>query len=161
MVRLAYERDLPSIFQIYEDARQYMKLNGNPYQWGNSDPSEKVIQKDLKEERLYVLERDGRLEGVFALLKDGDPCYDHIEGKGWISDGPYVAVHRVAAAKGCCGIMRQVMDYVKAIGENIRMDTHRDNLTMQHILAREGFSCRGVIRVTDGTERIAFELILK
>ena len=62
MVRLAYERDLPSIFQIYEDARQYMKLNGNPYQWSNSDPSEKIIQKDLKEERLYVLERDGRLD---------------------------------------------------------------------------------------------------
>lgn len=42
----------------------------------------------------------------------------------------------------------------------LRADTHRDNLPMQRVLEKAGFSLRGVIYVEDGSERLAYELIL-
>ena len=44
---------------------------------------------------------------------------------------------------------------------NIRIDTHRDNLVMQHLLADEGFSYCGVIHCWSGDERLAFQLTKK
>lgn len=41
--------------------------------------------------------------------------------------------------------------------DNIRVDTHKDNLVMQHILEKRGFRRCGIIYVKDGTERIAYQ----
>lgn len=41
--------------------------------------------------------------------------------------------------------------------DNIRVDTHKDNLVMQHILKKRGFRRCGIIYVKDGTERIAYQ----
>ena len=40
---------------------------------------------------------------------------------------------------------------------HLRIDTHRNNLVMQHVVEKHGFSRRGIIFVEDGTERIAYE----
>lgn len=38
----------------------------------------------------------------------------------------------------------------------VRADTHRDNVIMQHILEKNGFIKCGTIVVEDGTPRIAY-----
>ena len=43
---------------------------------------------------------------------------------------------------------------------NIRVDTHRDNKVMQHILTKQGFQRCGIIYVKNGTERIAYQVYL-
>ena len=40
--------------------------------------------------------------------------------------------------------------------DNIRVDTHRDNIVMQRLVEKLGFSRRGIIYIADGTERIAY-----
>jgi RimJ/RimL family protein N-acetyltransferase len=40
---------------------------------------------------------------------------------------------------------------------NIRIDTHRDNAIMQHLLEKNGFVKCGIIYVEDGSPRIAYQ----
>ena len=42
----------------------------------------------------------------------------------------------------------------------VRGDTHRDNQPMQRVMAKAGLAYRGVITLTDGSERLAFEALL-
>lgn len=44
-----------------------------------------------------------------------------------------------------------------AIAQNIRIDTHADNKTMQHLIEADGFTRCGIIYIADGTPRIAYQ----
>ena len=66
-IRLANKEDLKAIEQIYENARQFMRSNGNFSQWGNSYPSVGIIQADIKQKCLYVVE-DEAIQAVFTLI---------------------------------------------------------------------------------------------
>ena len=39
--------------QIFDDARAYMRANGNLSQWGNGYPSKEVILQDMAANRFY------------------------------------------------------------------------------------------------------------
>lgn len=69
-IRLAEEKDLLNILKIYENARQFMKANGNPDQWKDNYPPKELIENDIKEHKyLRVVEDEkGRLV-VFSILK--------------------------------------------------------------------------------------------
>ncbi len=40
---------------------------------------------------------------------------------------------------------------------NLKIDTHRDNKIMQHLLEKNGFKYCGIINTDDGTERMAYQ----
>ena len=80
-----------------------------------------------------------------------------IENGAWRSDTPYGAVHRVASLGG--GTLAAALEFAKTKYDHIRMDTHRDNAPMRHLLEKAGFSYRGTIYVEDGTPRMAFDLL--
>ena len=86
-----------------------------------------------------------------------DPTYAYIEDGSWRSNSPYGAIHRVASLGG--GTLAAALAYAKARYDHIRMDTHRDNAPMRHLLEKLGFSHRGTIYVEDGTPRMAFDLL--
>lgn len=44
--------------------------------------------------------------------------------------------------------------------KSIKVDTHRDNLSMQALLKKNNFKYCGIIFLEDGAERIAFEKVL-
>lgn len=43
------------------------------------------------------------------------------------------------------------------IAQSIRIDTHADNKTMQHLIEADGFTRCGIIYIADGTPRIAYQ----
>ena len=55
------------------------------------------------------------------------------------------------------GIASKIYDYCYGIINNLRIDTHKDNLPMQHSLEKNGFSHRGIIYILSGDERIAYQ----
>ena len=57
------------------------------------------------------------------------------------------------------GIFRAVIAWCKGRAENIRIDTHRDNAIMQSLIEKNGFVRCGIIRVADGSERIAYQWV--
>ncbi len=156
-IRNATAADLNEIFDIYSCARAFMKQNGNPLQWGETYPEESVILADLNADSLYVLESDdGLLAGVFAFLKDGDGVYDKIDGK-WLNDKPHAAIHRVASNGKQKGIFGDILAFCLGFSDNIKIDTHKDNLIMQSVLKKHGFVECGTVFYDDIT-LLAFQL---
>lgn len=40
---------------------------------------------------------------------------------------------------------------------HVRIDTHRDNKTMQHVILKNGFEYCGIIYLKNGEQRLAYE----
>ena len=153
-IRPARLEDLDQILEIYSQARKFMAENGNPTQWAADYPSRQMLSEDIQWGHLYVVEDQG-ICGVFCFIIGIDPTYGYIEG-AWASDSPYGTIHRIASVGG--GVFGDVLTFCRSLIDHIRIDTHRDNAPMRHLVAKHGFTQRGIIYVADGTPRIAFDL---
>ncbi len=157
LIRKASLSDMPEIVRIYASARERMKKEGNPTQWGDSYPPTGLIEKDIEEGDLYLVTHDKRPCAVFAFVMGEDPTYLKIEGRGWLSPSPYGTIHRLASDGSSKGVFAHVLSYCIALCPHIRMDTHKNNKAMRHLALKHGFSECGIVYVRDGTPRIAFE----
>ena len=158
-VRHSHEDDLPAIFAIYEIARQAMIDNGNPTQWGDFWPPEDMVVDDVANGISFVLEGPEGIEGVFAPVFGTDPTYEVIENGAWLNDEPYVTIHRLASNGTAHGIFAEALDYCLQHCDNVRIDTHADNSIMRHLIEKVGFVYCGIIYHTDGTPRVAYQLV--
>lgn len=155
-IRKSERSDLSRILEIYDIARGFMRANGNPTQWINY-PTYDVIQSDICDGLSYVCEDKNGICAVFVLFFGDDPTYRVITGGKWLDDNPYAAIHRVASDGTVKGITRHIFDYCKTRADNLKCDTHRDNIPMQRALEKNGFVRCGVIFTHDGTERLAYQ----
>lgn len=149
--------DLDEIINIYKYAQEFMIRNGNPNQWGLIHPSREMIISDINNNKCKVIYDELKIHGVFALFDGIDPTYIHINSGKWLNDEPYLTIHRIASDGKAHGVFQCALNYCKALTDNIRIDTHKDNLIMQKILEKNGFKKCGIIYVNDGTSRIAYQ----
>lgn len=159
MIRHATKNDLPRILEIYDVARQFMRQSGNMTQWVNGYPSEPLLRQDIMNGNLYVMEDEGGVYCVFALVTGDDPTYAEIEGAWQDTATPYGTIHRIGSDGTRRGVLHECVDWAAQRISHLRVDTHADNHVMQRCILREGFSYCGVIHVADGTPRVAFERI--
>lgn len=160
-IRKSQKSDLETIMQIYAYAREQMRQNGNPSQWGDNRPSESVVIQDIEAGNSYVLEKAGRIVGVFSFIIGTEPNYEIIENGCWKNDAPYGTVHRLASNGEEKGVFRHCFQYCEQHFPNIRVDTHKDNRIMQHLLEQARYEKCGIIYVEDGSPRIAYQKIIK
>ena len=162
-LKKATMQDHPLACTFLSQARAYQRAQGF-VQWADNNPNEQTLAADIAAGKGYLLCQADTPIGYVYIDLTGEPAYDHLTDGAWSTDAPYAAVHRVAfgeSARGK-GASRPLFACIKAlVAEHglgvIRIDTHRDNKLMQHVLAREGFVYRGVVYY--GTaERIAYEL---
>lgn len=151
--------EFEEVKKVYANARKIMKNSGNLTQWGDNRPSEETLLNDIKNENLYGIFENGELLGAFALIFGEDETYKVIRGH-WLNDEPYATIHRIASSGKKNGLMKNILDFCESKSKNIRIDTHEDNLIMQHILSKNGYEKCGIIYVDDGTERIAFQKVV-
>ena len=157
MVRKAEERDLQEILSIYDKARAFMRAHGNRNQWRNGYPSQALLEYDIMQQRLYVLEDDFGLYGVFMILPGPDPTYAVIREGEWKDTSSYAVIHRIASSGRRHGVLHEALSFAFSISRHLRIDTHADNIPMQNALLKEGFQRCGIIVCDDGTDRVAFE----
>lgn len=112
--------------------------------------------RKAKPDCLFLTESGGEIVGVFAFLLGEEPTYRTIEGK-WQNDLPYVVIHRIAGNGRQKGILEQCLNFCDTFTHNLRIDTHRQNAIMRHLLQKNGFLECGIIYVEDKTPRIAFQ----
>ena len=155
-VRLTTMDELDCVMEIYAYAREQMKLNGNPDQWGNDRPSRAVVTNDIQNGNSYVIVNNGIICGVFAFILGNEPTYAKIEGK-WNFKGPYGTIHRIASSGVEKGIFNTCILFCEAKSKILRIDTHRENKIMLHLIEKHNFKKCGIIYVDDGTPRIAFD----
>lgn len=154
------------IIEIYRGAQRFMEDNNNP-QWQKGFPDENDVKCGILGGVFYLVTLNGEIAAVFSAVNyDGD--YDEIDGK-WLTDGNYLAVHRVAVAEKYRGkgAAKYILNFAapeiarSRKRGSLRFDTHVKNLPMLNLLISQGFSKCGTVNIVrDGTERIAFEKIL-
>lgn len=158
MIRKAKMSDLKQIQEIFETARAYMRKNGNPNQWKDFEPREKLIVNDIKNENFYVMEDTNQnIYGVFAFITGPDESYNKIENGSWLNSEPYGTIHRIASNNTIKGVFSEAVNFSKKKSKNIRIDTHEDNKKMQACILNEGFKYCGKIHLKDGSPRLAYQ----
>lgn len=149
--------ELPQLALIFESARAYMRSSGNPTQWGTSRPSLDKVEQDIDLGQSYVCvdEKEG-IVATFAFIIGEDPTYLDIDG-AWLREAPYGTIHRMASNGKIHGIANHIFSWAKQQNVDVRIDTHKQNSTMLHVIEKAGFLHCGVIIVDDGTPREAFQ----
>lgn len=152
---------MDGILKVMDAARGIMRSSGNHSQWGDSYPGADAIALDMSRHGGFVVEDDGLVAGYFAFLPSPEPTYSYIEGGAWLEDTlPYHVIHRIASYPDAHGIFSDMLQWCASREPNIRIDTHRDNHIMQHLLSKHGFTYCGIIYLLSGDERLAYQRIL-
>lgn len=163
-LRVACEVDMIRIWEIIQQAKAQM-CREKRKQWDDSYPTIEHIAADLSKGYAYVLCSSDIVIAYAAVVFDGEPTYQSIKGK-WLSDFSYVVVHRLAVAdemkhKGIATIFMQETEKLSAERgvRSFKVDTNFDNLGMQKVLGKCGFTYCGDI-FFQGDSRRAYEKIL-
>ena len=155
-IRLMELDDIKQISEIYQEAREFMRETGNTDQWKDGHPSNEIVKKDIEDKTGYVVELEDEIVGVFAFILGEDVTYKKIEGK-WLNNFPYGTIHRIASKRKVKGVLKAAVSYASRYTNNIRIDTHKDNEVMQHLLDKLQFTQCGIIYLLDGNPRIAYQ----
>ena len=162
MIRKATYEDLPKLMEVFGKAREIMRASGNMNQWNDGYPSEEIVRKDIDEGVSYVLcEDDSKIIATMAFIPGPDPTYAKIYDGEWLDESPYHVIHRIAAAEPGHNVAFMLLDWAFLQTGNIRIDTHKDNVIMQHILDKQGFTHCGMIYIANGDPREAYQMSLK
>ena len=156
-VRKAKMEELDEIMGIFAHARKFMAEQGNPNQWGTSKPARETIEEDIKLGRSYVCVEDEKIAATFFYLPGVDPTYVKIYDGEWLNQEDYGVVHRIASAGTVKGAGSFCINWAFEQCGNLKIDTHKDNIVMQNVLKKNGFSYCGIIYLLDGDERMAFQ----
>lgn len=160
IIRKATYPEIPLLMKIFEGAKVIMRESGNLQQWSGNYPTEEIISRDIDAGNCFVLCEEDEIIGTMALIPGPDPTYAVIEGE-WPDEAPYYVIHRIATSAPGRNTAKYMFDW--AFGhiyskgcKVIRIDTHKDNCIMKHILSKYGFSMCGVIWLEDGAPRDAY-----
>ena len=146
---------------VFAAAKGIMAASGNAHQWRPGYPSLENVQSDIEHNGAYVILHAGSIVGYFAFLASPEPTYSIIYDGQWLDDAqPYHVIHRIASLPHAHGIFQSIMHFSFAHDTDIRIDTHRNNLIMQHNMLKHGFTYCGIIHLANGDERLAYQKII-
>lgn len=164
VIREAKRNMIPLLQEtVFVEAKQKMRESGNLHQWTGDYPSVQQLQKDMIHGNGYVVENQDKVPvAYFFLTERGEPIYKEIYDGEWLDDtSTYAVIHRLASLKSVQGIASLVFEWTSLYYDNIRIDTHRDNSPMQHIVEKNGFRYCRIIHLENGDERLAYQRIEK
>ena len=158
-VRAGEEADVPRLMEVFRQAREIMRADGNATQWAGEYPSREVVLEDIRLGRCFVVEDEaGATVGTFAFVEGVEPTYARIYGGVWLDDTlPYATIHRLASTRDSRGVAAACFAWARRRSPNLRVDTHADNRIMQHCIEKAGFTYCGIIYLADGAPRLAYQ----
>jgi RimJ/RimL family protein N-acetyltransferase len=164
--RKAIESDVKRIVNIIKQAQEYFKEHGIN-QWQNNYPNLETIINDIGNKKGYVLLKSNNIVGTVAVSFDREKNYDSIYNGEWISNHKYAVIHRIAiedSYKGL-GLSSLIIKNIEKICldkdvHSIKVDTHKENVSMRRLLQKNGFQYCGIIYLEDKSERTAYEKTL-
>lgn len=157
-IRHTTPEDIPFLEEVFATAREFMIATGNPTQWTDGYPKNELVLEDISRGDSFVCIEDGAIVGSFVLRPGNDPTYEKIYEGVWKNDNPYATIHRIASNGKVKGVFAKAIEYALQNYSTIRIDTHKDNVVMQHLVEKAGFEYCGIIYCWDGSERLAYQL---
>ena len=159
--------DIPSIMSIIKDAQNYLN-DLDIDQWQDGYPNVEQISIDIKNEDSFVIKNfEESIMGTVVFTTKEEPTYSDVDGS-WLTapDSKYGVIHRLAVSNKfrSSGVAKYVFQHcekelVNANIKSMRIDTHRDNKGMQKLITGMGYIYCGVIILSSGAERLAFEKV--
>lgn len=146
--------------ELFQAARGIMRASGNMNQWNDGYPSEEIVRKDIAQGVCYVLCEES-IQATMAFIPGPDPTYAKIYDGEWIDEAPYYVIHRIAVAEPGHNAAARLLEWGFMHTDSIRIDTHKGNVIMQHILDKEGFTHCGTIYLMNGDPREGYQKSLK
>lgn len=156
-IRNATPEDLDILLKLYDNARSFMAAHDNPTQWGNTYPSRGLLESDIESGCSYVCEEYQNVIAAFYYRFKEEDSYRRIYNGPWLDESPYGVVHRITSSGTIRGTGSFCLDWALSQCGNLRIDTHRDNRVMQHLLEKKQFTRCGIIYLADSGERIAYQ----
>lgn len=165
-VKSTTKHEIDDVMRIINDAKEYFQSK-NIDQWQNGYPNVDDILNDINKQISYCIKDDDVLVGTCAISFEKDNNYKNIIDGKWLNDEPYGVIHRICVDskfKGK-GYANKLFGYAEKIAKekgihNLRVDTHEKNISMQHLINKNGFEYCGIVFVNDGNDpRIAFQKI--
>lgn len=164
--RLAKEIDREKIEKIYEDGSLKLKSLGINQWQGNEKPNLNNFSNLNENDIIYVLE-DKEIIVSTIIIYDKDEDYENNLVGTWNSPKPYVALHRIATLSGARkkGYGRKIIEFAENYArennfKSVRVDTHRENKSMQNLLNSMEYNYVGIVYLGGKRERFAYEKIL-
>jgi hypothetical protein len=159
MIRKASYEDIPELMELFAKARGIMRASGNMHQWNDGYPSEEVVRNDISDGVCHLLcdDCDGSIIATMAFIPGPDPTYAVIYDGEWLDDSPYHVIHRIAVREPGHNAAGKLFEWAFKHTSSLRIDTHKDNVIMHHILKKHGFAHCGRILLMNGDPREAFQ----
>ncbi len=167
-VKLVQKNDMKTVLKIINDGKEYLAEN-NVDQWQICTPSEKIIENDISRQQGFLIYKDDRPAAYEVISFEREEAYHNPIDGSMKLEGDYATIHRTSAAKEfrSSGISHQMFDFALLHAylnkkKIMRIDTHKDNKIMQHIIMREGFEYVETVQFTesDRMRRIVFERLI-
>lgn len=134
-------------------------------QWNKNYPTLTNVVDDIEKGIAYVIELAGNVVAYGAIVSEGEPAYDYIDG-AWLSSERYIVVHRLAVHQRIerKGLAIKFLQEVEKIAQSrditsFRIDTNYDNQRMFNLACKCGFTYCGEVIYKNGTRK-AFEKLL-
>jgi hypothetical protein len=157
-IRKATTDDLPTIMRLIDASREIMRSNGNLTQWPVGYPAAATVKADIDDGTCYLITDNEKAIGSFALKPGPDPTYSIIYNGEWLDNTQdYYVIHRITSLPEAHGIFDTLINYSFSVCPNIRIDTHEDNTIMRKLLDKYGFTYCGIIHISNGSERVAYQ----
>lgn len=153
-IRKAEMADFDQVMAILKDGRNQLAERGID-QWQGDYPNPDYVKEDIEHGYAYLVKsEDGETVGTLSIVPAPDTTYDQLDGAWQVETNDYVTIHRVAIHSDHTGhgyaskLYQAVISYFTS-GFNdvksIRVDTHEDNLPMQHLIEKSGFKRVGTL----------------
>lgn len=164
--RLAKEIDREEIEKIYEDGSLKLKSLGINQWQGQDKPNLNNFKELIENKNIFVLDDKEKVVST-VIIYDYDLDYEkNLDGK-WNIPKAYLALHRIGtlSSERNKGYGRKIIEFAEDFAKennykSLRIDTHRENKTMQNILNLLGYNYVGLVYLDGKNERLAFEKIL-
>lgn len=153
-IRKAEMADFDQVMAILKEGRNQLAERGID-QWQGDYPNPDHVKEDIEHGYAYLAKsEDGETVGTLSIVPAPDTTYDQLDGAWQVETNDYVTIHRVAIHSDHTGhgyastLYQAVISYFTS-GFNdvksIRVDTHEDNLPMQHLIKKSGFKRVGTL----------------
>ena len=166
--RRARLEDLDQVMEAVEFSRELLRLQGNG-QWQDGYPNRNDFINDINNGRLFVIPAKDNPKNIASLcaLTYREEDYHHLYEGSWITDYPYMVMHRVAVKKEYYkqGYGKKLFELFIAQAKeegyhSLRIDTHEGNAPMRHLITSFGFIYCGKAILTPDKDRMVFEKII-
>lgn len=162
MLRKIEKAELPMAMAILEEGRKFQEEQGF-IQWTKEYPNLAVLEEDEKAGKGYLYITENTPLAYMCIDFTGEPAYEAITKGQWNTSEHYAVIHRMAISpryrnKGWSEKVLLAIEEVCKLHHiwAIRVDTDRENLRMQHILKKNGYTHCGFVSF-QGSEKLAFE----